>query len=346
MGKKRGSDPMTGIYIDRKWEYWVYRPYLGKGKKGSPVKLVPMDRPASEALRAKEKILSPADNTFKVLSAGYLKSTYFKEKAPTTKVCYKRYHEQLCKMRMTDGRSFGDYLDTEIDSLLLREYLDSFIKDDGSYLRGYVQANRHIAYIDSVFRWAKDYQKVKHNPAKIRKNLEKPVRNCPSDEDYYHALFIPGPDYMPFVMELAYLCRGRKNIEILNIKLKDDGKSPYVAEDGILLRRGKGSKTQLIAWTPRLKTTVDLAKKLYGIASIHLIHDARGQRIKQEAIKSAWQRRMEVLKGAGGKPFTMHSLKRKGVTDFDGDKAKATGDWSPNMARVYDDSVEIIAATK
>jgi integrase len=346
MGKRRGKDPMNGIYIDRRWEYWVYRPYLGSGKKGKPVKLVPMDRPASDALKAREALLTPQENTFEALSLDYLKSPKFRKKAPTTKEGYRRSHNQLCNMSMTDGRKFGQYRSQDITKTLLREYLDWFIVDDEKYKKGYVLANRHISYIDSVFCWAIECEKVKHNPAKITKNVEKSRDHYVEDVDYYHAMYIPGPDYLPFVMELAYLCRARKDIEVLNIKLKDDGKHPFVTPDGIYLRRGKGSKTQLIAFTPRLKETVEQAKKLYGISSIHLVHDREGQRIKKEAIKSAWQRKMVVLKAAGGTPFTIHDLKHKGVTDFDGDKAKATGDWSAGMRKVYDQSVEIIASTK
>lgn len=337
---------MNGIYIDRRWEYWVYRPYLGNGKKGKPIKLCPMDRPESEAIKAKEAITTPSTNCFKKLSAEYLKSTRFKTLKPDTQKSYERAHNQLCNKRMTDGRKLGDYGVKEIDELLLREYLDWYVIDSTRYKHGYVLANRHISYIDTVYSWGKDYKKVLHNPAKITKLKERPKRNKPSDDDYYHALFMPGPAYMPFVMELAYLCRARKNIEVLNIKLKDDGKSPYVAEDGIFLVRGKGSKTQLIAWTPRLKATVEMAKKLYNQPSIYLIHDANGQQVKQEAIKTSWRRRMNALRKNGGKPFTMHSLKRKGVSDFDGDKHKATGDWSRSMTRVYDDTIEIIASTR
>lgn len=348
MGRKRRNDPMRDIYPDKRWGYWVWRPYLGKGKRGKAQKLVPLTEPESAALRARERLEQP-QNTFRWLSEGYLQSAWLRQKKPDTQTSYKRYHRQLCKLKMTDGRTFGDYLHTEVTGILLRQYLDSFIGDDGELLPGAVLANRHFAYIQTVYSWARNYGHTHTDPCRgIKKLKEKPKRDYVRDDDYYHALFMPGPEYMPFVMELAYLCRARKSVEILKIKLFDDGESPFVSPEGVLLRRGKGSKTQLIRWTPRLKAVVEQCKRLYGVRSaVYLIHGPTGRKIGLSTLNKAWQQRMKDMVANGGKRFTLHSLKAKGVTDFEGDKHAATGDKSKAMVSVYDRTpVEAIESTK
>ena len=60
-------------------------------------------------------------------------------------------------------------------------------------------------------------------------------------------------------------------------------------------------------------------------------------RIESLRVGANWQRLMsKAVKEAGIERFTFHELKARGVTDFDGDKAEATGDWTPDMRRIYD----------
>lgn len=347
MGRKRQNDPMRDIYRDERWGCYVWRPYLGKGRRGKAIKLTSLDQPISAVLAAREALELP-QNDFEWLSGEYLKSAWYRQKSHDTQLNYRRYHHQLCNLPMTDGHSFGRYLvDTDIDGLLLREYLDGFIGEDGERLRGYVLANRQFSYIQTVFAWGRNYGKTKNDPCSgIKKTAEKPKKHYVQDIDYYHALYMPGHEYIPFVMELAYLCRARKAVEVLNIKVVDDGKNPCVTSDGILLRRGKGSKTQLIPWSKRLFETVEAAKHLYGIRStVWLVHN-RGKKITTSALDQAWQRRMIAMALNGGARFSLHNLKTRGVTDFEGDKHLSTGDKSKAMVSVYDLSVEVAQPTR
>jgi integrase len=158
-------------------------------------------------------------------------------------------------------------------------------------------------------------------------------------------------------MEFAYLCRLRRG-EIIGPDPEeiDPNKPPkyeglqrkHVLKKGLHVVRAKGSKEQIIEWTPRLRKAVKRAKNLPGaISTSHLLHDKRGQKIRKHAFASAWQRVMhKAIKETGISPFTFHDLKAKGVSDFDGDKAKASGHKSLRMIAVYDRKIEMVESTK
>lgn len=112
--------------------------------------------------------------------------------------------------------------------------------------------------------------------------------------------------------------------------------------------RSKGSKEQVIKWTPRLRNAVARAEKLPStIGTMYLIHDKRGQKIRAEAFSSAWQRVMKkATEEEGIKSFTFHDLKRRGVSDAEGDKLQASGHKSASMLAVYDVSVPEVQPTK
>lgn len=346
MGRKRKNDPFRDVYRDERWG-WYYRPYLGKGKRGKAQWLAKPEAPPAEALAEKDKIINPPADSFESLSGEYLKSKHFKQRKPKTQTGYLESHNYLVKMPMSDGRRFGQLTCRDIDTILMREYMDQFIGGKGELLPGAAFANRNLSYVNTVFRWAKQYGKVPkgyENPCVGVDKHKIPHRDYyVPDIDYYHAM-MAGQMYIQIVMELCYLCRARVD-EALEFT------EANLLEEGLYLERQKGSKTQIIAYTPRLKAVLAACKALPGPKNIdpaknYLLHDSRGQRLTYECIKSNWARTKAKLKAGGTKPFKLHDLKHKGVTDFEGDKYKATGDWSRSMVKVYDQSVEVIEATR
>lgn len=344
MGRKRKNDPFRDVYHDKSWG-WYYRPYLGKGKRGKAQWLASPDAPPAEALIAKDRIINPPADSFESLSNGYLKAPQFKQRKPKTQVGYQSCHDHLIKLPMGDGRKFGQLTAPEIDNIMMREYMDRFIGSKGELLPGAAFANRNLSYVNTVFRWAKQYGKVQQeNPCTGVDKHKIPHRDYyVPDIDYYHSLMI-APLIVQLVSELCYLCRARVD-EALEFT------EANLLPEGLYLERQKGSKTQIIAYTPRLKAVLTACKTLPGPKNInpeknYLLHDSQGQRFSYEAIKSAWRRNQIKLQANGSTRFKIHDLKHKGVTDFDGDKHKATGDWSRSMVKVYDQSVEVILATR
>ena len=66
----------------------------------------------------------------------------------------------------------------------------------------------------------------------------------------------------------------------------------HVEKNGLKVIRGKGSKTQVISWTPRLLEAVDRALKLPStIGTMQVIHDRKGQKIGTTRSVSRGRRR-------------------------------------------------------
>jgi len=198
---------------------------------------------------------------------------------------------------------------------------------------------------------------VKSNPAKgVKPQPELPRTRYVTDAEYL-AVYDRASDYVQIVMEIQYLCRLRKaevvgpdprNIDPLHPLGYEGLKRKHLLEEGLHVVRAKDSKEQVIAWSPRLKKAVERAKALPGPASTNfLLHNRQGQQIRMSALNSAFCRaRKKAMDETGIESFNLHDLKAKGVSDFDGDKFKATGDKSPSMVGVYDRSIETVSSTK
>ena len=69
--------------------------------------------------------------------------------------------------------------------------------------------------------------------------------------------------------------------------------------------------------------------------------------MRMETFRTAWGRLMTKALAQGLKErFTFHDLKAKGVSDFEGDKRRAAGHRSVQMAEVYDSRTDVVEPTK
>jgi integrase len=174
---------------------------------------------------------------------------------------------------------------------------------------------------------------VPSNPARGVAALKEQSRDRYVSEGEYIAFLgfvAPTYPYLVPVAELAYLCRLRIS-EVCDLKRAD------IREDGLFAARRKGSKDALTGWTPRLRAAVNGALSLHGdIASLYVIPGTTRGRMRESTIQTAWQRAMVKWAALGNTRFRLHDLKRKGVSDADGDKLAASGHRSAAMLRVYD----------
>jgi len=76
-----------------------------------------------------------------------------------------------------------------------------------------------------------------------------------------------------------------------------------------------------------------------------IVNDGKGSSIRVERFKTAWQRLMKKVVLQGIKRFTFQDLKAKGVSEFEGDKKKASGHKSESMVAVYDRKLTEIEST-
>lgn len=349
MGRKRarGFEWLAGTSITVKKNRYIYREYKkcenGRPVYGKEINLGRIDQTSkAEVLTRLEQVngVSTILNVAGLLDK-YNKSEQYKKLAPRTAKDYERYYKIITEKEIKNG-FFGDVVAEKVTPGAIRAYLDIRLKENAP-----IAGNKEIGYLSSAYSWAyqRDIIIIKNPCLNVTKNPKNIRQHYAPDDQYYSFLFMPGPDYIPLAMEFMYLCRLRKNEALSHTRA-------CVTDKGLEIIRGKGSKPSLITWTPRLRSLVDQCYKLpldvtpLKPDNLALIHDKKGQPITIGAFDSAWKRRRADFIANGGEPFTPHDLKRKAVSDFKGDKLKASGHRDPKMLAVYDVLPDEIDATK
>lgn len=266
----------------------------------------------------------------------YRESPNFKRLAPKTRREYEKAHDGISGLEV-DGRKFGDVPYAAITTGAAQSMLDYMAETP-------VKANRWLSAMSVAFGWGKQRDKVTANPCLgVDRYTELARTRYVQDDEFntHRALAeANGFERLSVGMELAYLCRLRE-IELVRLKRSD------ARQDGLLAERVKGSKTQIIALTNRLEAALARSKSLAEPESIFVLPNQSGGRLTAEAFRTDWQR-FRAFAAKHGKPvtYTFHDLKAKGVTDFEGDKFKASGHKTPQMTAIYDRLPEVVKATK
>jgi len=347
MGRKRKKENQwMPEHVCIKKNRYVYTQYLGtengKIKFAREIVLGKVDKLSkADVWKNYEEALGVETNiTVKLLLDKYLKSEQFSLLATRTQNDYQRYYNIITEKQLKNG-VFGRVLAEKVKPSSIRKYLDKRACENAP-----IAANKEIGFLSSAFSWGFERDFVTRNPCiGVRRNKRNRRQYYVNDDDYQYALSLATPAYLPLLMELAYLCRLRKS-EVLMLTIA------AIKENGLDVERIKGSKGSLILWTDRLRTAVDAAKQLpvkikYNHAeALPLLHDQYGAPITINAVDSAWKRLMKKIKNTGGNPFWIHDLKRKAVSDFKGDKQKASGHRDPKMLIIYDVLPDEIAATR
>jgi hypothetical protein len=78
-----------------------------------------------------------------------------------------------------------------------------------------------------------------------------------------------------------------------------------------------------------------------------ILHDRKGQPINESSFSTAWQRLMHRALAEGlQERFTFHDLKAKGISDFTGDKKRASGHKTDAMVARYERKPDEVDPTK
>lgn len=332
--KKSNSKLPPGVYKDR--SRYAYKKYLGKEngktKWGKPVRVASLDAPLSEVWKSYELITGERTDTLKWLLTQYNSSTAFKDCAPATQAHYEKYFKAITEKETRSGKLFGDFELNLITRKVIQRYLD--------IATAKIKANRHIQYLKSAWNWGINRldEVPEPNPCiGVHMNKETPRDKYVSPSEYlivYKAALSMRNPMFAYALEIAYLCRARRN-EVFSLTYSD------VLENGLLLNRGKGSKSDIILWSPRLKAAIEGCKTIYPgapspILGGLLLHTKTGKKYPETALNSAWQRVMKKAKEEYGltSHFTFHDVKAAGCTDAD--FANPGGHKSKKMEAIYD----------
>ncbi|MFK0924058.1 tyrosine recombinase XerC [Pseudomonas aeruginosa] len=263
------------------------------------------------------------------------------------------------------GKTLGDLVVRKFTSPLVQRLIDK-IAEQGTPSK----AAHALRYLRLVLQWGKNRGFVDENVAKgIEAPKERKRRRLPAPAAmtqliqfaYQQGQLVRGQKgacapYLWYVMEISYLCRLRG---IETVTLTDANET----EEGVLTNRRKGSRDNIVRWTPRLRAAWDAAKKVRAdvwekkrmpvpIAADQrrLIVAAHGGPLRKSSLDTAWQRfitqALEKNIITAEERFGMHDLKRRGITDTPGtrgEKQEASGHRDESMLDVYDFSVPIVA---
>jgi integrase len=247
--------------------------------------------------------------------------------AETTRRDYRICAASICAAKTKNGQEAGETHPGGWTPGGVRKVIEARAETSRS------RANHDLRYLRRLFSWAVERDLIATNPARGVSILKEASRDrYVTDDEYVGFLALAGEKY-PYlapVAELAYLCRLRVS-EVCD--LRRDG----ITEAGLFAARRKGSKDALTGWTPRLRAAVDCALGLHeGDTNPYLIPGATGGRMGESTIQTAWQRSMVEWAALGNPRWTIHDIKRKGISDFEGDKLAASGHRSASMLKVYD----------
>lgn len=220
-------------------------------------------------------------------------------KAPATQREYVRYAAALRPI-------FADTALCDVRPTHIAQYLDMSSAK--------IQANREMALLSTVFRFAMRWGWCDSNPCiGVRRNKEVPRDRYIED---YELAVLRGlaSDSMRAMIDLVYLTGMRKS-DMLKLRLSD------LREDGIHVEQGKTGKRQIFEWTDALREIVDRARGLRRrVGSLYLFAGRNGQPYTTSGFDSIWQR---IRNKSGLENLTFHDVRGKTGSDSDSDAAAA-----------------------
>lgn len=331
--RRRQNSPLPK-YVQRRSYGVIYTPYLGKGKKGKPINLGPSDMSVREVWDAFERETAQPKDTLKWLLSEYHASDRFKSRSPRTQKDYEAYREKLTAYPMANGKPFGTAQLSKIKRTSIQKYLDKHPSP--------IMANRQIQFLKAAWNWALNrYEHVPENPCVGVELNKQEARTRYVTQAEYAAFKETVGGYIPVFMELGYLLRARWS-EVQQLTTND------LLDEGVRVTRSKGSRSEITAWTPRLRAAVDACRQYHAeaptpVTGAFLIHDKRGKAIKQNSFQTAWGRAMRAWVAKGNERFTYHDLKAAGYSD---QEVPDAGHKSPKMDAVYGRKLRVVEPPK
>ncbi|MET0008419.1 MAG: hypothetical protein ABW124_11065 [Candidatus Thiodiazotropha sp. 6PLUC9] len=347
-----------GIYWDSSGNGHWYISYFDAENRQRRMRVAGSKAALSDLHRIIEAQAGVPRDTFDFIAKKYFESLDYSGLAASTKRGHKLSFRFISNFRTKQSTRLGSEPLSKWSYGLAQKLLDLFAKE-----RGPTAANHSARFARRVFNWARQRDYVNHNPfERLKFAKERQRRRLPSKESYFSVLEFSkttGYRYLWAVMELAYLCRMR-GIEVLDLSDANE------MEDGLLAERRKGSRDNITKWNSRLRRAWDSLKvirdEIYEKKGIpipinkherYIVVSRSGYRLTKQALDTAWQRVITDALNQGiiseSERFSLHDLKRMGVTNTKGtraEKQQASGHRSAAMLDVYDLEVPVVDAVE
>lgn len=319
------------VYVHR--ENFVYQP-----KSGGKIILCKTDAHKIEVLKRYEQEKGNIETGvfFERIINDFFKSMQAKELAPRTLKDYSSY-------AVTLKRVFGRMRPNAIQPHHIRQFMDALALERGSSDKpAYATANRHKACMQKICSWALQVGRIKINPCVgVSKGKESGRTRYISDAEY-NAIYKHAAPACRVAMEISYLCMARIG-DVANLTMRD------VLQEGLFIKQGKTGKEQIKLWSERLSKAVSNARELprkKGMTTIFLLSKPDGSKYTVRALQAQYA---TAKKLAGVDGVTLHDLKAKGVSDFEGtlaDKQNASGHTTLAQTQKYDRKTKHVRSVK
>ncbi|WP_455827833.1 site-specific integrase [Pseudomonas kilonensis] len=355
----------AAVYFDQRNEgvwYTLHRDETGTQRRRNIA-------PASVSLAELHQIMDEGSNvdrgTLRYVCAQFHDSDRYKKLSSKTHTDYCYSRDVLLCIPTKLGKPLGDLAVKKFTAALIQRLVDR-LADEGTPSK----AAHALRYLRRVLQWARNRGFLEVNPAQgIEAPIERKRRRLPRQSTMdilidrakargRLARNEPGgcPEYLASVMELAYLCRLR-GIEVVTLTDVNE------LDDGILTNRRKGSRDNVVRWTPRLRAVWNNAKAIrskiwerrntavpIAPSKRFIIVASHGGALRKTSLDTAWQRFITLAITDGvidaEDRFALHDLKRRGITDTIGtraDKQEASGHRDSRMMDIYDHSLPIVS---
>jgi integrase len=176
--------------------------------------------------------------------------------------------------------------------------------------RSPVSANRHLALLSHVMKFACRIGAAEQNPCKgVERHTERERRRYISDAEYL-AVHGRATPVMRVLMDLAYLT-GQRQGDIVKLTYRQ------FETDGIAFEQAKTGRKLIVRWSDALHGVIAQARELSRIDSLYVVCTAHGQPYTLSGLRTAWQRLMRGCMDAGAlsERFTFHDIRAKAGSD-------------------------------
>lgn len=367
IGRPRKFDPSIPAHIDQrripKGAYWDARDRVWYTKPHNKrANIANAKATLADLHRELERLGAEKVRTIGVVLDRFHESKDFAGLSAGTQKNYEQMRKTVRTYQTSHG-ALSDMAMADVKTWMLQLVLDDIAKE-------YPTKANHVArYLGRVFAWGVQRNACTHNPARgLAHAKERRRHRMPTSTALDRVVAFVREraalkahtlgslsTWLPYLVDIAYICRLR-GIEVLT--LTDD----QILDEGLRTNRRKGSRDNIVKWSPRLRAIVDAAlatrratwarKKMpvpMRADQRSIIVSERGTPLTRSGLDSAWARLVEAAIEAGviteAEVFTPHGLKHRGITDTRGTrgtKQQASGHKTEHMLDVYDHEVPIV----
>lgn len=207
-------------------------------------------------------------------------------------------------------KAFGHMRPSDIRPSHIAQYHD-IVGETAPY-----QANRELALITHVLKYAVRWGYIDDNPAREIQRFPEHARKRYITYDEFTAVAQRAPLWIKILMHLSYIS-GQRRVDLLSLQRNQ------LTDDGILITQSKTGTRLLIEWTDNLRSIISQALTELPenrIHSVYVICDRNGQQRKDAAFTTAWTRLMNqcIAEGIITEKFQFRDVRAKAGTDSDG----------------------------